>query len=164
MNTPIHIPAGTGPSVLMIGTDVVTTLIPGAAADDELAIVEGTCVAGGGPRPHTDPWRETFYVLDGELAFQLERDGRLEDVTVPAGDVVSVPAQVGHAFTAGGDQVARFLVISTPGGIDRFFADAGEPATEARPVAEPGPIDRERLTAAFERYGIKSFQPTGRAS
>jgi quercetin dioxygenase-like cupin family protein len=159
MSAAIHTPAGTGPSVLMIGTDVITTLIAGDTTDDAIAIVEGTCLAGGGPHPHTDPWRESFYVLEGELAFQLERDGRLEGVTARAGDALSVPAGVGHAFTAAGDRPARFLVISTPGGIDRFFADAGESVTDATPRAEPGPIDRERLGAAFERHGIKGFEP-----
>jgi quercetin dioxygenase-like cupin family protein len=161
MSTTIHTPAGTGPSVLMVGTDVITTLIAGDPADDALAMVEGTCVVGGGPHPHTDPWRESFYVLEGELAFQLERDGRLEDVTARAGDALSVAAGVGHAFTAAGDQPARFLVISTPGGIDRFFADAGEPTSDAKPKAEPGPIDRERLGAAFERHGIRGFKSAG---
>lgn len=159
MSVAIHTPAGTGPSVLMLGTDVVTTLIAGASAENDLAIVEASCIRGGGPRPHTDPWRESFYVLEGELSFQLERNGRLEDVTVTAGDAVSVPAGIGHAFTASGAQPARFLVISTPGGLDRFFADAGEPAIGATPKAERPPIDRERLMAAFERHGVKSFQP-----
>jgi quercetin dioxygenase-like cupin family protein len=158
MSVAIHIPAGTGPSVLMLGTDLVTTLIGGASTEDDLAIVEASCVRGGGPRPHTDPWRESFYVLEGELAFQLERNGRLEDLTVAAGDAVSVPAGIGHAFTASGQQPARFLVISTPGGLDRFFADAGEPANDATPQAERPPINRARLMAAFERHGVESFQ------
>ncbi len=53
---------------------------------------------------------DSFYVLEGELEFQV--DG--ETVRAPAGTSVVVPPGVVHAFTNPGLGPARFLNIHTP--------------------------------------------------
>jgi mannose-6-phosphate isomerase-like protein (cupin superfamily) len=63
---------------------------------------------------HTD----AFYVLDGELTFEL--GPRSEPVTVGAGGFVAIPALVGHSFVNASGDDARWLNFHAP---DRGFAD-----------------------------------------
>ena len=57
---------------------------------------------------------DAFYVLDGELTFQVEGE---EIVAVP-GTFVLVPPGVLHTFANRGDTVARMLNIHAPAGFD----------------------------------------------
>jgi mannose-6-phosphate isomerase-like protein (cupin superfamily) len=79
---------------------------------------------GAGPHYH-ERHADSFYVLEGELEFQV--DGKT--VRAPAGTSVVVPPGVVHAFTNPGLGLARFLNIHTPesGFIDYLRArDRGE--------------------------------------
>jgi len=67
--------AGTGPHHLMLGRVAVSRLLGGAETGGALSLVELIGAPGSGPGPHLDPWRESFYVLDGELTFRFEEDG-----------------------------------------------------------------------------------------
>jgi len=150
----VHRPAGAGPHHLMLGTVAVSRLLGGADTDDRLALVELTGLPGSGPGAHVDPWRESFYVLDGELTFRFERDGAVHTAVATAGDAVSIPPGVGHAFSVTSPGPARYLILGTRAGIEEFFADAGEPIAEPALDAMPGPFDRERLLAAFAKHGL----------
>jgi quercetin dioxygenase-like cupin family protein len=161
MQAVTYTPAAAGDSYLMLGADVLTTKLAGGDTDGELAIVVGRCAPGQGPAPHVDPWRESFYVVEGALDFDVERDGALERITVAAGDVISVSAGTGHGFRNNGDAPARFVVISRPAGLDAFFADAGEPLTSQDPPPGARQVDRDRLARAFERHGLRRFEPAG---
>jgi quercetin dioxygenase-like cupin family protein len=141
----------------MLGADVLTVLLAGADSDEQLAMLHGTTAPGCGPTAHVDPWRESFYVLEGELTFELERDGRLEKTVVRAGDAVTVPAGVGHAFTNSSARQTRFIVISCPAGLERFFADAGETVDSSQPPPSARPFDRDRLHTAFRKHGLRPF-------
>ncbi|HEY1689961.1 MAG TPA: cupin domain-containing protein [Solirubrobacteraceae bacterium] len=111
---------------------------------------------GSGPGPHIDPWRESFYVLEGELTFRFEQDGVVESVVGGAGDAVSIPAGVGHAFVVSSPEPACYLILGTPAGIDTFFADAGEPQERPQLPQTPSAFDRERLLAAFARHELST--------
>lgn len=65
-------------------------------------------------RAHTD----AFYVLEGELTFELGPDA--EQTTVGPGTFVAVPPNVGHSFVAASQEDARWLNLHAPG---RGFAD-----------------------------------------
>ena len=159
-----YTPAAAGDSHRMLGADVLTTKVGGADTDGELAIVVGQCAPGQGPAPHVDPWRESFFLVEGELDFELERDGELERVTARAGDVISVPSGRGHGFRNNGEHAARFVVISQPAGLEAFFADAGDPVATQEMPSRPHPVDRARLARAFERHGLRPFEPSGRTA
>ena len=160
MNAATYVPTGSGASYLMMGTDVLITKISGADTEGQLDIIEGRCAPGGGPHLHTDPWRESFYVLEGALTFLLERTGRLEETTARRGDVITIPSGVGHGFRNHTGEVARFLVITHPAGLDRFFADAGEPIADPDTPPSSPTVNRARLTEAFRRHGLRPFEPT----
>jgi quercetin dioxygenase-like cupin family protein len=150
-----HTPAGRGPHHLMLGTVTVSRLLGGDETAGELSLVELSGLPGSGPGPHIDAWRESFYVLDGELTFRFERQGAVHAVVAHPGDAVTIPTGVGHAFTVTSPEPARYLILGTPAGIDAFFADAGEPIPEAALPSEPPAFDRERLVAAFDKYGAR---------
>ena len=59
---------------------------------------------------HTD----AFYILDGELTFEIGRE-RMR-ITVSRGGYVAVPPGVAHSFATDGDRPARWLTIHTPDG------------------------------------------------
>ncbi|MFL5870483.1 MAG: cupin domain-containing protein [Solirubrobacterales bacterium] len=107
-----------------------------------------------GPDPHVHrEHTDSFYVVDGELTFELGPE--LERVGVPAGGFVAVPPNVVHAFANEGEIDARFINVHTPdGGFAAFMrgrrdgadvgfdsfdppADGGLPAADAT-VIRPG--------------------------
>jgi quercetin dioxygenase-like cupin family protein len=79
-----------------------------------------------GPRPHVHKLHtDSFYVLEGELEFEL--DG--ERVAAPADSWVAATPGVVHTFRNAGDERVRFLNVHAPGrGFDEYMRrqNAGE--------------------------------------
>jgi mannose-6-phosphate isomerase-like protein (cupin superfamily) len=71
-----------------------------------------------GPRLHHHDFDELFWVLEGELTFQLGG----EHLTRRAGELAFAPRGVHHAFANLGDAEARTLIVCTPAGFERYFA------------------------------------------
>jgi quercetin dioxygenase-like cupin family protein len=148
----------------MLGTVTVSRLLGAEETAGEFSLVELTGLPGSGPGPHTDAWRESFYVLEGELTFRYEHDGAVHSVAAGPGDAFTVPTGVGHAFSVTSPDPARYLIVSTPAGIDAFFADAGEAIAAPELPGEPPAVDRDRLRAAFAKYGAAAHEfPAARA-
>jgi uncharacterized cupin superfamily protein len=148
----------------MLGSVVVSRLLGGDRTGGALSLVELIGGCGSGPGPHVDAWRESFYVLDGELTFRFEEQGAVRTVVAGHGDAVSIPQGVGHAFSVTSATPARYLIASTPAGIDAFFADAGEAIPRAVVPSVPAPFDRDRLRAAFDKYHLTTYSfPVGSA-
>jgi quercetin dioxygenase-like cupin family protein len=146
--------AGSGPHHLVIGSVVVSRLLGASETDGELSVVELRGLPGSGPGPHVDAWRETFYVLEGELTFRFESEDEMHEVAAATGHTVTIPSGVPHAFSVSSAESARYLIIGTPAGIDEFFADAGDAIDDAVLPDEPQPFDRERLSAAFAKHDL----------
>src|SRR3954451_14493060 len=71
-----------------------------------------------GPPLHTHDFDEAFYVLEGELIFQVE-DAL---VTKRRGKLSFAPRNVPHALPNHSDAPARYLLICTPAGFERHWA------------------------------------------
>ena len=71
-----------------------------------------------GPYLHTHDFDEAFYILEGELVFQL----RDELITVREGDLAFAPRGVPHTYTNRSGAPARFVLVCTPAGFERYFA------------------------------------------
>ncbi len=153
-----HTAAGSGPHHLMLGTVTVSRLLGEGDTGGDLALVELRGLPGSGPGPHLDPWRESFHVFEGELTFRYEEDGAVRSQVARAGDSVSIPPGVGHAFSVTSAEPARYLIASTPGGIAAFFADAGEEIDSAELPDDPPAFDRERLLAAFAKHELTPYE------
>jgi quercetin dioxygenase-like cupin family protein len=73
-----------------------------------------------GPPLHKHDFDEAFYMLEGELIFQVED----ELSTKGAGELVFVPRNVAHALANHSDADARYLLVCTPAGLERHFTRA----------------------------------------
>jgi quercetin dioxygenase-like cupin family protein len=70
-----------------------------------------------GPPLHTHDFDEAFYMLEGELIFQIED----ELTTKRAGDLAFAPRNVAHALANHSDADARYLLVCTPAGFERHW-------------------------------------------
>jgi quercetin dioxygenase-like cupin family protein len=75
----------------------------------------------GGPHLHKHDFDEAFYVLEGELTFQVEDDV----VKRRAGEFAFAPRNVAHTLANHSDQPARYVLVITPAGFERYFARMG---------------------------------------
>lgn len=66
---------------------------------------------GQGPALHLHPYPEVFVVQTGTAAFTVGE----EDVVVPAGNVVVVPADTPHGFRGAGDDRLRVVSVHPSG-------------------------------------------------
>ena len=81
-------------------------------------IVSRMPAGAGGPPLHKHDFDEAFYVLDGELTFQVE--GEL--LTARTGALMFAPGGVAHTFANRSEAPALFLITCTPAGFEREFA------------------------------------------
>lgn len=102
-----------------------------AAADTTggaLTVIDQVMPRRSGPPPHIhERLHEYFYLLDGEIRFQLGT----ELTTATAGTMLSIPPGTVHAFAVASD-TARVLNLYTPGGFSEQISYLGTPATELR--------------------------------
>ena len=71
-----------------------------------------------GPFLHTHDFDEGWYLLEGELVFQLGD----EVVTKRAGDFVFAPRGVPHTLANHSEGPAKYVLVITPAGFERYFA------------------------------------------
>ena len=125
-------------------------------------LMEHVLTPAGNPPMHvqTDE-EEAFYVIDGQIEFEV--DGQI--VLARAGTFALVPRGAAHTFRVL-TETARTLVISSTGthghapggGLERFFQSVGTSApSHTLPVpAAPDPV---ALTAAAAEHGIVILPP-----
>jgi mannose-6-phosphate isomerase-like protein (cupin superfamily) len=84
-----------------------------------------------GPYLHKHDFDEAFYVLEGELVFQVED----ELVTKGPGECAFAPRGVPHTLANHAEVPARYVLVCTPAGFERYFARIGADAEGAEPPA-----------------------------
>jgi quercetin dioxygenase-like cupin family protein len=95
-----------------------TVLLRSEQTDDRLGVVENAVPAGwAGPPLHHHDFDETFYVLAGELTFQLGE----ERVAAGPGEVAFAPRGAHHTLANLSERPARYVLVITPGGFERYF-------------------------------------------
>jgi quercetin dioxygenase-like cupin family protein len=119
------------PRPLQAVGEAITVLASGNdTAGYEIFLQEGQ--EGTGPRPHHHPWDESFFVLRGEIDFNIDSD---RPRTAVAGTLVHIPAGTTHGFRwrAGGgamlSMTSRLAASGMFADIDRAHAD-GPPTFE----------------------------------
>ena len=146
-----------GGDALWFNNDLLTLKATGEQSGGGFLLAEELARRGKTTPLHTHPVEaESFYILEGEVLFNLDGAER----TLGPGSFVSVPAGVPHAYLVT-SEVARALCLITPGDgpMEAFFRDAGEPAGE-RALPPDGPLDIARIAAAAERTGaVKILGP-----
>jgi quercetin dioxygenase-like cupin family protein len=115
------------PSVLNLRTNV---LLRSEETGGHVSVIEIVVPPhSAGPPLHTHDFDEAFYLLEGELIFQLEE----ALVTKGAGELVFAPRNVAHALANHSDAPARYLLICTPAGFERHWAHIAAEAAGVEP-------------------------------
>ncbi len=127
-------------------------------ARDEISLIQGRCAPGeqiAGPHVH-DGHTDAFYVLDGELTFEIGRER--EVIAVPAGGFVAVPPGVAHSLRNDGERDAHSLTIHAPdGGFAAFMRgrrDGVEVEWDISPVPADGGLSANEAVLSFGRLTI----------
>lgn len=105
----------------------------------QVAVIETAPGPGAGPPLHVHDFDEAFYVIAGELTFQV----RDELFRVGAGELAFAPRGLPHTFANLSDAPARQLIVCAPAGFERYFArmaaerqDTEPPAWALQPIPE----------------------------
>lgn len=110
-----------------------TVLASADTTGGSLTVLDQVMPRRSGPPPHVHPrLHEYFYLLDGEIRFQIGSEAR----TAVAGAMLSIPATTVHGFAVV-TETARVLNLYTPGGFTEQISWLGTPAPELR-LPRPG--------------------------
>ena len=93
---------------------------------------------------------ESFYVLEGEMAFICGGNW----LKAGPGTFVYGPREIAHGFKVIGSSPARMLLMCTPGGFERFVLEQTTPITEATSSPDMG-----KLMMLAAKYGIDIHGP-----
>jgi quercetin dioxygenase-like cupin family protein len=112
----------------------VNVLVRGAESEGRVAVMDNH-PGGAGPPLHHHDFDEAFYVLEGELTFQLGS----ERLVRRARELAFARRGVHHTFANLSGAPARTLIICTPAGFERYF----QRMAAKRAGVEPPPEARE---------------------
>jgi mannose-6-phosphate isomerase-like protein (cupin superfamily) len=91
----------------------INVILRGEPSGGQIAVMDNVDSAGfPGPPLHHHDFDETFYVLEGELTFQL----RDELITRKRGELAFAHRNVPHTFANLSGADARTLIVCTPAG------------------------------------------------
>ena len=102
---------------------------------------------GMGPPSHRHDWDEAYYVLDGEVDFEI--DGEL--VKTKAGDFNYLPRNTLHSFKGASSSPARVLIFAAPAHASDFFEEVNDQVRRL-------PDDLQKIPEIGLRHGIE-FMP-----
>ena len=147
---------GTGRTIAVVG-DIYRFLAVGENTDGRYALWEAIVPPGGGPPPHVHSREEEgFYILEGEITFQLGDS----HFVAGAGTFANMPVGSLHSFKNGSGKLARMLISVAPAGLEKMFIEVGQPvAAGATTAPPPAPADFEKLLAVAPQYGIEIRLP-----
>ena len=111
--------------------------------DREWSLMEVERPERAGPPPHDHPWDEAYYVVAGEVRFQL--DGREQLFT--AGDFIYAPGGTVHGFQGASPEPARIIIFDAPAHAESFFREVHREVKEM-------PRDMHKALAIGERHEI----------
>lgn len=128
----------------------------GADTLDRYALSVGGVAAGGGPKPHSHGFAETFVLFRGSATFTAGN----RTIEVPTGGAVTLGPGTAHYFRAGPDGADLFVLVG-PAGFDRFQLEAGDPLPgPGAPVPPFDPVRYSaRVTAVAPNYPIEMNPP-----
>jgi quercetin dioxygenase-like cupin family protein len=142
----IHEPGG-GRQVELGPGGTVRLKVEGIHSQGQMVLYEFTMPPRtAGPPVHIhERWDEVFYVLDGEVTFDI--DGAVH--AVPAGGCVFVAGRIPHTFWNASDRAATNLTVLTPSGLEEYFDDVSE-------AMDAGASDRD-IHALFQKHGMETI-------
>ena len=127
-------------------------LVKAAGTDtkDRFAFFHATAPPMSGPPLHVHSREdELFYILEGEIVFQIANQRTVAKV----GTTIFAPRESVHAYQNFTKHTARLLIMVTPAGVDRLFE---EMSASAHGMPMPDPVILESL---FTKYGLRMIGP-----
>src|SRR6266852_1438315 len=110
-----------GHTIAVVG-DVDRFLATGDDTHGKYAMWEAIGPPGGGPPPNVHSREEEgFYILEGEITFQIG-DQRL---VATAGMFANMPVGTPHSFKNESDRPAKMLISVAPAGLEKMFFEVG---------------------------------------
>jgi mannose-6-phosphate isomerase-like protein (cupin superfamily) len=133
-----------GDGTFSVGRSVVAVKIDNDVTAGALALVRWDIPPGApGPPVHIHHGAsETFYVLDGQVAFTRGTD----TVDAGAGEAVHIPAGLPHTMTNVGSTHALVLELYAPGALLELIREVGGLLGSGQPVAP------EELRAVYRKH------------
>jgi quercetin dioxygenase-like cupin family protein len=152
MTEPIWKEPPSGRTIGVVG-DVYRFLATGEETGGEYALWESIVAPGAGPPPHIHTREvESFYVIEGEIAFTLAEGRR----TARAGTFLTVPIGTLHGFNNESGAPARMLFWVAPAGLEQMFFECGVELAEGTTITAPPTHEEiEKLLAVAPRYGVE---------
>jgi quercetin dioxygenase-like cupin family protein len=147
--------ASEGRTIGIVG-DVYRFLATGDETGGKYAMFEALVPPGGGPPPHVHSREEeSFYVLEGEITFQVNG----ETIIARAGTFANMSIGSLHSFRNTTDKPARMIISVAPAGLEQMFFEIGQPLSPGEPARVPTADDIAKLLAAAPRYGVEIRVP-----
>src|SRR5688500_4828311 len=101
-----------------MSTNTPRVLLRSEQSRGDVAVIEiGASPERKGPPLHHHDFDEAFYMLEGELTFQLND----ELFTRGPGELAFAPGGVPHTYANLSGADARALIVCTPAGFERYF-------------------------------------------
>lgn len=144
-----------GQTVAVVG-DVYRFMATGDDTDGKYAMFEAVVRPGGGPPPHIHSREEeSFYVLEGEITFQVGDDR----IVAKAGTFANMPVGSLHSFKNDTDKTARMVISVAPAGLEKMFLEVGKPVAFGQQAPLPSKAEIDKLLAVAPSYGIEIWLP-----
>jgi len=141
-----------GRTIAVVG-DVYRFLATGEDTDGKYALWEAIVLPGGGPPSHVHTREEEgFYIIEGEITFQIGD----ERIVATPGMFANMPVGTPHSFKNESDRPAKMLISVASAGLEKMFFEVGVPVPQGAQSAPPPTKEEiERLLAAAPRYGLE---------
>ncbi|CAN5479358.1 hypothetical protein BH11PLA2_BH11PLA2_47670 [soil metagenome] len=145
-----------GRTIAVVG-DVYRFLATGEDTNGKYAIWEAIVPPGGGPPPHSHSREEEgFFILEGEITFQIG-DQR---IFATAGMFANMPVGTSHSFKNESDRPAKMLISVAPAGLEQMFFEVGVPVAQGvTTTPPPSKAEIEKLLEVAPKYGIEIKVP-----
>ena len=147
---------GEGRTIGVVG-DVYRFLATSEDTNGKYAMWEAIVPPGGGPPPHIHSREEeSFFILEGEITFQIND----QQLVAKAGMFANMPIGCLHSFKNESGKPAKMLISVAPAGLEQMFFEVGqpvEPGVTAAPL--PTKADITKLLTVAPRYGIEIKVP-----
>ena len=153
---PIVTTSDVGRTVAVVG-DIYRFLATGDETDGKYATWEAIVPPGGGPPPHVHSREEEgFFILEGEITFQIGDDRML----AKAGTFANMPIGTAHSFKNESKQTAKMLITIAPAGLEQMFFEVSSPLPQGATTApHPTKADIDKLLEIAPKYGVEIRLP-----
>ncbi len=145
-----------GRTIAVVG-DVYRFLATGEDTNGTYAMWEAIVPPGGGPPPHVHSREEeAFYILEGEITFQVGE----QTIVAGPGMFANMPIGSLHTFRNASNKTAKMIITVAPAGLEEMFFEVGQAVEPGTTTASPPAKEEiEKLLAAAPRYGVEIRVP-----